>query len=81
MFKRFLAVTKLVGWFTMCGFAGHGAGTWIREEGIEKKSLPKTILGIIGTVFMLGTCHHVGRKLGEETYDAFVEEDGEGRSR
>lgn len=77
MFKKVLQVAKLIGWFTMCGFAGHGAGTWIREEGIEKKSLPKTILGSVGTIFMLGTCCQVGRKLGEETYDVFAEEDGE----
>lgn len=80
--KKVLAVLKAICWFAMCGFAGHGLGTWLREERIEKKSLPKIILGVVTSIGVIATASWAGRLVGEELFDEFTEEETEeGRSR
>lgn len=75
MTKKILAVTKGIGWFTMCGFAEHGIGVWLREEAINKKSLPKMILGTIAAIGVVMTSGWVGKEVGGLLYDEFVEEE------
>ena len=71
--NKVLAIIKTICWFAMCGFAGHGLGVWMREEAIEKKSLPKLILGFITSIGVIATASWAGRLVGEELFDEFTE--------
>ena len=79
--KKVLAVLKGIMWFVTCGFAGHGLGVWMREEAIEKKSLPKLILSLITTIGVIATTGWAGRLIAEKLYDEFVEEEEEDERR